>query len=636
MADEENAEVRLKLIADDGTSETTARMQTSMAALSATVDKLNASMHEMHVQASGGMKEAGDKTAHAKAETENLWQEVMKGNAAWDIAKEGAKLFGEIVKEGVLSMKELNDMALEAAVAEAQQVKVMSGVLSMVDGAGNSMENIKAYAADLHEELDKMGREAGVSTDAINEAFMMVEERTTLSSEKVKDLVGDMAEVGKVTRGGLQGLSQGFMMMEMGMVKAKNPVVQLVAATHLLKGNAHAVAAQMQKMSPAEQMKLGEEAITKMSEKLKQGGSKLMDMGMLKASFAGTKEMFFETMGKPMLDKLLPPLNQLKDFLASNEEALTAFADKVGQTMGQVIEFLENVTKGIYQGLVENWDGIRAAYDEIFGDWQAAWSYASTSTDGVQTTFKDITKSLIEAFVEISRYLKAAAEVAMDANDLVHGRTAGTTQMQIQDKSMLEKGQNVSSPKSSVEFDEAARKYRALALDAGASAAEVDDYIVRVRQMHDENMQGAENAKAALGSGNYQAFNEYIGLAIKNNSDGATQYALSLVAASKDAQQALMSGAIHIEGGMDALMQVIKEKSPELARTLANVNNPIKSQGGIKPAGSVVNFNGGQTFHIKQDFKNEDPDRIAFVFRRDVVKSAEARRQSRMGSPFGL
>lgn len=636
MGDEgANAEVRLKLVADDGTSETTTRLQASFAELNTHVEQVNAAYRQMNLDAGSAAKKAGDETAKAGKESDNLAMSVFKGSVYFELAKKSAELFKDVVVEAVLSMKDLSEMAIEAAAAEDAQMRAMTGVLGMIDASQHSMQEVQTYTEGLHDELEEMGRVMGVSADTIGDAFMAIEERTTKTSEEVKDLVGDMALVGKVTSGGMQGLGQGFAMMEMGMIKAKNPVVQLIAATHTLHGNARSVAQQLQKMAPEKALALGEEAIRKMADQMSKAGPRQLGLDELKQSFGGTKDMLLETMGHAMLDKLLPPLNALKNFLQENEDALNHFAESVGQNVGDVITMVDNAIEGIYAGVHDNWAEIKGAYDEIFGDWRDAWNYSVQNSQDIKGTFKDITKSLIDAFTEISRYLKAAAEVAMDANDLVHGRATGTTQTEIARQSAAMKVEEVGG-KSSSEFDAAAAKYRQLGLDANQSADQLDAYIVSLRQMHDSNLQAADKAGDALKHGEYEGFNTYLEQAIKVNSDAAQKYAFSMISQSEDARRALLQGSIHIAGGMDALMDIIKQKSPELARQLADAMNPIKAQGGIKPQGPVVNFNGGQTFHIKQDFRNEDPDRIAFVFRRDVVRSAEARRQSRLGTPFGL
>jgi hypothetical protein len=54
-----------------------------------------------------------------------------------------------------------------------------------------------------------------------------------------------------------------------------------------------------------------------------------------------------------------------------------------------------------------------------------------------------------------------------------------------------------------------------------------------------------------------------------------------------------------------------------------------------KPPPAVMQFNGGQTFNIKQDFRDQDPDRIAVVFKRDMMRAAESRLQAHTALPHG-
>ncbi len=49
----------------------------------------------------------------------------------------------------------------------------------------------------------------------------------------------------------------------------------------------------------------------------------------------------------------------------------------------------------------------------------------------------------------------------------------------------------------------------------------------------------------------------------------------------------------------------------------------------------VMDFS-GSTFHIHQDFRDVDPDRVIAVMRKDLVHSAAARTQSRSALPFGM
>ena len=44
---------------------------------------------------------------------------------------------------------------------------------------------------------------------------------------------------------------------------------------------------------------------------------------------------------------------------------------------------------------------------------------------------------------------------------------------------------------------------------------------------------------------------------------------------------------------------------------------------------------GSATFNVKQDFRDQDPDRVAIVFERDMARAVENRLQAMTVSPFG-
>ena len=72
----------------------------------------------------------------------------------------------------------------------------------------------------------------------------------------------------------------------------------------------------------------------------------------------------------------------------------------------------------------------------------------------------------------------------------------------------------------------------------------------------------------------------------------------------------------------------------ELEKAMRDASNVVKKQMGIKPQAGV-NI-GVANFHIKQDFRDQDPDRIALVFKKDIGQAAVSRTASRVATPFGL
>jgi hypothetical protein len=78
---------------------------------------------------------------------------------------------------------------------------------------------------------------------------------------------------------------------------------------------------------------------------------------------------------------------------------------------------------------------------------------------------------------------------------------------------------------------------------------------------------------------------------------------------------------------------MIADKAPEYAAELKRAATKAAFPHGVTAGPPVQNFYGG--VHIKQDFRDNDPDRIALMFRKDLSKQAASRTVSRQGTPFG-
>lgn len=607
-----NAEIRIRLVADDQSA--------------AVIAKLVA-----------GLGQASGHAEGAKEHSEGMAKELMKGELYAELAKKGFEMVHETLEHAYESAKEFVGEALEAANAAEKQEKAMAGLMMFMDGGKHSMKELRTYAAGVREELVGAGLAAGVSADAMTGAYDALIERGTMGTEQAKELAQDMAVVGKIAPQGMEGLAEGMSMLEMGMIRAKNPIVQVIAATHMLKGNAKEVAKQLQAMNPEKAMALAEKAIAKQADLLRgQNAGKPPQLGLdaLRTSFSGIREEFFATLGGPMLDHLLPPLNRLKDFLLNHYDAIMHYAEMTGERFGEFIDMVSAAAEGIYKGVVDDAKFIKDSFDEIFGDWFRAWDYSAGHTDNIKSSFASFTDDMVRAFKLAMEIAKAMAELAMKAADVANGQAMGTSEAKIQNRSAEQAAINAASAKDMPGIEEAIEKYRQLALEAGQSADRVDRHSAAIRHMAEENMAAGAEAEESLRAQNYEEFNEYLKSAIENHSKGAQEFALNLVAKSDQAQHALIEGAIHIEGGFDEFMKVISERSPELAKKLKEMADPIKAQGGIKPSGPNNHFYGDM--HIKQDFRDQDPDRVALVFRRDLVKNATARLDARTARSFGL
>lgn len=619
------AEIRIRLVIDDGTAETLKKIKDQVEDVGDEAKKTHSSLKELlHLEE----LRTGFEVAHG------IFENVV-----------------ETLRAGYEIAEKFGDAAIEASTEAQVQQRAMSGTLFMLDQGQHSMAAISDYAGELREDLEKAGHEAGVPLQQMTDMFNTVVERGHLSSEQAKELTEQMAMVGKVSTGGMQGLAQGFAMMELGVIRARNPLVQLIATTGLLKGNAHAVAQQLQKMTPEKQMELAEKALAKQAENLKKQGGIQLTLPELKTAFSGYREMFFESMGKPMLDKLLPILNDVSHWLADNSEKLKEYADYIGEGFSDFIGGVKEALLGVYAGIKENWETVSATFHQLFDEWKEAWDYSVDDTTTMQAMFKQITKDLLDTFREIMPYIKAFGEVMMDAKDAWNkfndeskgpmgdsNITVGDTQVGVQQKAVAA----LQDSGTREEFEQAATRLERMAKDTydgifgnKEKFAQIEDFLAQARAAREAEDASLEGLKDNISTNSLDQIGEKIRAAQDINDKNYIVAAGQMLLGSVNMAKALQEGAIQVNGGFEGFMKVLEEKAPKVATALKHLLQGSKDKiENIKGMGGV-NFNIGN-ITIHQDFRDQNPDQVAVVFRQDLMKHALARTQARTATPFGL
>lgn len=121
--------------------------------------------------------------------------------------------------------------------------------------------------------------------------------------------------------------------------------------------------------------------------------------------------------------------------------------------------------------------------------------------------------------------------------------------------------------------------------------------------------------------------------AMATQNAGAQQYIANLLAKSEGLQGAFLASANLTSEGFEALASMVESQSSEFAELLRGRAAEGK-KGAATPAAPKVVMTGGQTFNVKQDFRDQDPDRVAITFERDIGRSIE-RKLSAGSSVFG-
>lgn len=183
---------------------------------------------------------------------------------------------------------------------------------------------------------------------------------------------------------------------------------------------------------------------------------------------------------------------------------------------------------------------------------------------------------------------------------------------------------------STESLDTLASSARVAQVAASQQTAAVTEAAEKLRStfgsIAEEDVAASMQHGAALGGAFQQA-------AAAGNA-GLMRYIATLFIGNSNLQNAFLQSGVMTAQAFDELAELVGDKAKDFSEKLhqragyAGGSNTTA----LKP---LVQFNGGQTFKIQQDFRDEDPDRIAVVFRRDVLGAAERRLQSTGASPFG-
>lgn len=527
----------------------------------------------------------------------------------------------------VESMKEFAEEALHSAMNLEEQEKSIRGVLLITDDADRSFEALTTQAHEMGEQLADIGVKSGASKDSLISVFDEMAERTGMASEEVMTLTGQMADAGRAIPGGVSALGGGFSTLSMGIIRARNPIIQLIAATHMLQGNAKQVAAQLKKMSPEEAMKLGIAAIEKMGTKMKDVP---LSFNEQIASLKALREQVYEALGTPMLRAIAGPLGKLRDYFIENKEAISAWAEEAGTKVGEWVTSAAEMMRDGFVYLQSHAAEIKAAIVEGFTFakevvtflWEhrvaiaAAWAMkegigGAMSIAGGVSTLASGAKALSvagAAGVEGATFGEGLAlgigNIATALAPIVAGAAtiaAAAAAWAAAGYEAVQLWKETDGLKSEATRNYDATKDALLRLEESGSAsrAELDRMTAQV-----------EHFGAVAGQTAAQIANAISEIGIK--------------AAEKEAAEDTATRRA------DEMLQLTA--SPVMMAVHAAATARPEKKADIKVPPNIGPFTGPITIH--QDFKDQNPDRIMVMFKNGLARSAMAKAGPMTGAPL--
>lgn len=607
--------------------------------------------------------------------------------------------------------KEALHEAFENALEPTQEIKGIANALAMTDKLGHSFEELHGKAVEYNDELEGMGLAAGASGGEMIAAFTDISEITKRSSEATLELVDHMATASKAVPGGIAEMTRGMVSFEQGIVKAKNPLVQMIAATGLMKGNTKEIAKQLQKMKPSDAIAIAEEAIDHMASKMEDVP---LDAKQLMTNFADLRGEVFEALGTPFLNSLAPHLQELRDYWIENKTEFEDLAKSLGEKIGEWVTDAAHAIKDGFDALENHSDDIKKAWETaksvvnfiiahrkelaigagmavggaalsgsgvlgsvggigglasglgsflsyvgkadvplnamkagILGIGTSAKSVVSDGIAGLITAKSNLIAKLKETATNIPPAVTglAALAVAIEAFIFMKQKIDAAMESRSKDRqSLTDALTDLSHSGMTEELKaglESAKEELTSGIDGMSDEAfkALSDRLISFSQMTEEQTarlksKADEGAVGGLFEDIAEAYNEATFLQNKES----RAYAARLLLDSGFTAQTLVDAGIKLNGGLKGFEELFVGASEETLAKLKKFSEGAWESAAKKnaPKINVHNDFSGSTFNIKQDFRDQDPDRLAIVFKDDILRFAESRRQARIGTAFGL
>jgi hypothetical protein len=573
--------------------------------------------------------------------------------------------------KGIESIKELGHEVLNAATASENAEKTIAGLLAMSDKTGASFEELKGRAAEVHEQLEDIGVKVGASGDAVAEAFEMISSRSQKSTEELVKLTDQMATAGKILPGGVSQIAAAWRDLESGIVRPRNALVQLMVQTHTVGGTMREVAAGMNKMLQTPEGKekafeMAEKAIAKMAETARNAP---MSYDQLIQSLKSMREMVFKSAGEPIIKALGGNLEKLRTYFMNNQAAVEAWAKSAGEKVGEWVVQAADAMKEGFQYLQTHAEEIEKAIKSGVAGAKAMVEFILAHKEEIAIAFGvskalSFGSALAGGSVSVVNGITAMAEFGITVGAATMALLAFTAAAASLAAVYLEwqklKGVTGGNFQNEYHMDQMARMEGA---DKSAHAGNIGETKRITDAMVEENPALAEMAvhlnSIAQGAAEWNreaaalenkmngqsvplvktdeaAQNMFEGVAFSFETaqavgdTAAANFQAHFVAANQKVFDAMNKAGPDFDMAAWKFIESISAFAPAVAAAMATKYGNEHGTGTRVPTSGppVMDFR-GSNFTIHQDFRDQDPDRVVAMMRKDLVHTAGARVQSR-------
>jgi hypothetical protein len=532
-------------------------------------------------------------------------------------------------------------------------------------------------AQRLGDELDSVAQRAGVAGTDLEAAFRVLTETKGATAGGIalaRHEVEQMAVIGGHLGKSVEGIAREVGFMEEGMLRTRGQMFQLLQSTGIFNSDIKKAKEEWAALSEGGRAVKIQQALGQLATKFEGLPKSFKQTEM---SFASIIDMAKEKVGEPFLEALKPFLIELTQFVSKAMPTMVEIAKSVASILGPLFLMIKGVlvywvankaAMAVTQGLPaaskigESVVGALSSGSSVAAGGlsgaaaglgtagavgllatSAAMLYDSISglvdvLDNLEEKEKNHKAMLVSlekasqgssrAFKEHSEILRRNAEEMVRNNELraEDARLLAQTAAALQKNVILrEREQNIEEAKAlDAEREKVYGPMRAM-------QEAMADYNAAVA-MNALDQQAVLDVATKAWLDAYNSFSE----AGEEANTAVHNEALRVLAGSKELQTALFKSGGDVGEGMRAFKLRLEHASSQFgglvpSGSFAPLIEGIKGMAGKRfPSASMF---GPTTINIKQEFREQDPERIALVFRKDLQRAAE-RRYGAM-SPFG-
>lgn len=556
------------------------------------------------------------------------------------------------------------------------------------------MEKATAEADELAAAFRAIGKDTGISSGELRGAFSTLSEMGKGTREEVmraKVELGQLAKIAEVLDMPLESAAREVGFLHEGMLKTKGQMFQLLNRTGIFGKDIKKAAESWQKMTEEDRAKRVAYALETTANKI---GKLPTTWARVTGQIGNLMEGWKKDFGEPLLEAMVPELEKVVEMLGYGRGEIKLFAKAMGADVGKWVRDAAKLMEQGFRYVKDHQEEIRKAISEGVDKSKAVVEFILAHKEeialayGVRSAAPAVMKGVqmggqaiglassaasaagiggaLGTAATMALFATAVAAWALAINEfrdlvkqeggiagLLHGESERNRQAQ--EEYLRKMAAGTSGRQAGHQLGKLSGEYLANTANTGGNMAQAQALVKAARDAaraaNDEAdaieiaAQKATTYSEALKRGVssdaiVEGMAQSVGVissafakAQGAANQGAEKYVADLLLGSKTLQGAFLEAGKLSAEGFEELAKLVEGGSGEFAKALRERGASARKVG--SPGPPTINMTGGQTFKIQQDFRDQDPDRVAIALEEGIGRLVSRRVAAGTSSPFG-